>query len=303
MKVSAYVGPMTAKEAHLFLSLMRKSARVAPSYYHLSQSISCTLPAKELPPCRDCQEGRKSSKMQSPNLKISDECLKDCSSGERISFEVEWPMMKIEGTIAQKPDGTESPVETDSKGKDRLDSLINSIERMFLDEDLAKPNQLFQSSMDVLKGAKMVSNFPKPNVKSIREAAMRMEDPLTGLERVARIKAKDMGIPMKQQWSFLNTYIDVTTDEGLSVLEDHLNNIEQKKDSSACDGVIRDENGKVDICKTLMSLKISEDLFFDPKEEEKESSDSSRRNSSSASTNGSQEIFEDCETKEVFIHG
>ncbi|CAG7687286.1 unnamed protein product [Allacma fusca] len=273
MEVSGYVGPMTAKEANMFLNLMKKSARAAQSYYHLSQTISCTLPTKDMDcrlPCRDCAE--------------------------------KLPTMKIEGTIAQKHEGNDLPLDLDCSSKDRFDNLITSIERILLDDEGgSKPTQLFQSSMEVLKGAKMVSNFPKPNVISIREAAMRMEDPLTGLERVARIKAKEVGCEMKQKWSFLNTYIDVTTDEGLNVLEDHLTKLEQKKDST-CEGIIRDENGKVDICKTLMSMKISDEKPYD-KKESKESANTSRKNSCPTSTNGFADIFEDCETKDVFIHG
>ncbi|XP_060764695.1 palmitoyltransferase ZDHHC8B-like isoform X3 [Neoarius graeffei] len=53
-------------------------------------------------------------------------------------------------------------------------------------------------------------------------------DPDRGAERVGRELAHEMGYPWAEYWDFLNCFTDLSTEDGLSVMEDYLN--KQKND-------------------------------------------------------------------------
>ncbi|XP_034168686.2 ankyrin repeat and LEM domain-containing protein 2 isoform X1 [Pangasianodon hypophthalmus] len=57
-------------------------------------------------------------------------------------------------------------------------------------------------------------------------------DPDRGAERVGRELAHEMGYPWAEYWDFLNCFTDLSTEDGLSMLEDYLNkSIQQKNDT------------------------------------------------------------------------
>ncbi|KAK3522232.1 hypothetical protein QTP70_034129 [Hemibagrus guttatus] len=57
-------------------------------------------------------------------------------------------------------------------------------------------------------------------------------DPDRGAERVGRELAHEMGYPWAEYWDFLNCFTDLSTEDGLSMLEDYLNkSIQLKKDT------------------------------------------------------------------------
>ena len=51
---------------------------------------------------------------------------------------------------------------------------------------------------------------------------IRLSDPDKGLERQGRDLAKKFGTQMVEYWPFLDTYCDITSDDGLQILENHL---------------------------------------------------------------------------------
>ncbi|KAK3932424.1 Ankyrin repeat and LEM domain-containing protein 2 [Frankliniella fusca] len=53
-------------------------------------------------------------------------------------------------------------------------------------------------------------------------STFRLSDPQKGLERVGRDLAADRSVPWKEYWPFLNTFTDLTSNEGLSLLEEYL---------------------------------------------------------------------------------
>ncbi|XP_061189226.1 ankyrin repeat and LEM domain-containing protein 2-like [Saccostrea echinata] len=68
----------------------------------------------------------------------------------------------------------------------------------------------------------------------------KREDSEKGLERIGRQLAHDMGIPWVEYWDFLQTYTDMTTDDGLDLLEEYL----QKQSLALC---IEEALGKLDL--------------------------------------------------------
>ncbi|XP_017345353.1 ankyrin repeat and LEM domain-containing protein 2 isoform X2 [Ictalurus punctatus] len=60
-------------------------------------------------------------------------------------------------------------------------------------------------------------------------------DPDRGAERVGRELAHEMGYPWAEYWDFLNCFTDLSTEDGLSMLEDYLNkSVQQKNDIEKC---------------------------------------------------------------------
>ncbi|XP_053501945.1 ankyrin repeat and LEM domain-containing protein 2 isoform X1 [Ictalurus furcatus] len=60
-------------------------------------------------------------------------------------------------------------------------------------------------------------------------------DPDRGAERVGRELAHEMGYPWAEYWDFLNCFTDLSTEDGLSMLEDYLNkSVQQKDDIEKC---------------------------------------------------------------------
>lgn len=71
---------------------------------------------------------------------------------------------------------------------------------------------------------------PGRNCSPLRmDMAARVRDVEKGLERIAFEYAHEMKIPWTEYWKFLGTYCDITTDEGLNLLEKHLLGVEQRR--------------------------------------------------------------------------
>lgn len=64
-----------------------------------------------------------------------------------------------------------------------------------------------------------------PRLRSKEEIAIRLSDDSKGIERIARVQCKQNSINWKEYWPFLDDYVDLTSDEGLKQLEDHLKRV------------------------------------------------------------------------------
>nr|CAH7745431.1 unnamed protein product [Callosobruchus chinensis] len=68
-------------------------------------------------------------------------------------------------------------------------------------------------------------NFNSPNKKpneTVTVTSLRYKDPDKGLERIGKRLAKDYDVSWKEYWSFLGSFIDITSEEGLHLLEKYL---------------------------------------------------------------------------------
>ena len=61
-----------------------------------------------------------------------------------------------------------------------------------------------------------------PRLRSKEEIAIRLSDDSKGIERIARIQCRQNSISWKEYWPFLDDYVDLSSDDGLKQLEQHL---------------------------------------------------------------------------------
>ncbi|CAH1985203.1 unnamed protein product [Acanthoscelides obtectus] len=67
-------------------------------------------------------------------------------------------------------------------------------------------------------------NFNSPSRKpneNVSVTSLRYKDPDKGLERIGKRLAKDYDVSWKEYWSFLGSFVDITSDEGLHLLENY----------------------------------------------------------------------------------
>ncbi|XP_030749829.1 ankyrin repeat and LEM domain-containing protein 2 isoform X2 [Sitophilus oryzae] len=55
-------------------------------------------------------------------------------------------------------------------------------------------------------------------------SSIRLKDPEKGLERIGNQLANNYNVSWKEYWEFLDCFIDISSDEGLNILEKHLQN-------------------------------------------------------------------------------
>lgn len=68
-------------------------------------------------------------------------------------------------------------------------------------------------------------NFNSPNGKRTftdNLSSLRLKDPEKGLERIGKQLANSYNTDWKEYWDFLDSFIDIASDEGLALLEIHL---------------------------------------------------------------------------------
>jgi hypothetical protein len=71
----------------------------------------------------------------------------------------------------------------------------------------------------------LYNTLKSPRRCTLREKRIRLTDPQKGLERIARTFCKEMNVNWIEFWPFLNTCINLSSDEGLNRLEHHLRDV------------------------------------------------------------------------------
>jgi hypothetical protein len=120
-----------------------------------------------------------------------------------------------------------------------LDSSFINLEHSLENSPIRSPIS-FQAFMGPLSpiDADKVKNEWKKNSPSTK--LMRLTDPDKGLERQGRQLAKKFGTNLVEYWSFLDAYCDLSTSEGLQMLECHLQNKCQSLAKSRQEALIED---------------------------------------------------------------
>lgn len=68
-------------------------------------------------------------------------------------------------------------------------------------------------------------NSPKKLSKDIvNVSSLRFKDPDKGLERIGNKLAHKYDVNWKEYWPFLGSFVDISSEEGLSMLENHFTN-------------------------------------------------------------------------------
>lgn len=77
-----------------------------------------------------------------------------------------------------------------------------------------------------ISNSNILNKFGTPpsrsSIKMDQSTIFRLQDTEKGLERVGRDLAKQFHIGWKEYWPFLDTFADLTTEEGLKMLEDYI---------------------------------------------------------------------------------
>ena len=81
---------------------------------------------------------------------------------------------------------------------------------------------------NVEEAKKIQREWRKPQSKS---NLMRLKDPIKGIEKEGRTLARKYNSSMIEYWSFLETYCDLTTDQGLKQLDNYLH---EKMECKVC---------------------------------------------------------------------
>lgn len=71
----------------------------------------------------------------------------------------------------------------------------------------------------------LYEKLKSPRSRSREEIAIRLSDDSKGIERIARLQFKQNSINWREYWPFLNDYVDLTSEDGLNQLENHLKNV------------------------------------------------------------------------------
>lgn len=105
------------------------------------------------------------------------------------------------------------------------------------------------------------NNPPETKDQSTSCPALPIQDPQKGLERIGRDLAADYNVPWKEYWPFLNTFIDLSSLEGLKVLEEYLSERYQSLDDAAPRSDLA--NDSVELCGGATSceaIKVNQSL-------------------------------------------
>lgn len=91
-------------------------------------------------------------------------------------------------------------------------------------------SQLLLSPISSPISRRSLCNSPVRNCSPLKtDIAARVRDVEKGLERIAFEYAHDMGIPWLEHWKFLGKFADVSSEEGLQMIEDYLRTLESTK--------------------------------------------------------------------------
>ena len=72
---------------------------------------------------------------------------------------------------------------------------------------------------------KLYDKLKSPLKCTPSQRKIRLTDSRKGLERIARNLCKEMDINFVEYWNFLNTSVDLRSEQGLQLLESHLRNV------------------------------------------------------------------------------
>lgn len=73
--------------------------------------------------------------------------------------------------------------------------------------------------------AQSLSVFLRSPARNSEISHIRLSDPLKGVERIARRKCSEMGINWSEWWPFLDAAIDLRSQQGLELLENHFRKV------------------------------------------------------------------------------
>jgi hypothetical protein len=99
----------------------------------------------------------------------------------------------------------------------------------------------------------LYSYLRSPHRQKNQSAEIRLSDQSKGVERIARIKCREMGVEWIEWWPFLRASVDLSTRQGLDLLEQHFKN----KHHSSCTNPGVDMN---DLQRALANLDLSEEV-------------------------------------------
>ncbi|KAL3265406.1 hypothetical protein HHI36_009611 [Cryptolaemus montrouzieri] len=89
-------------------------------------------------------------------------------------------------------------------------------------------------------------------------ASMKYKDPLKGLELVGKSLASQYDISWKEYWPFLDSFVDIASEEGLRLLENHLKT--RVLDTSRSNASMRSEHNISDLCQILQAFHINSSI-------------------------------------------
>lgn len=100
---------------------------------------------------------------------------------------------------------------------------------------------------------------------------VRLSDSKKGIERMARVTCREMGIDWKEWWPFLQTSVDLASSKGLKLLEQHLKRQEEKQHKLDVDDLMfhllnlncGDEDSDDDVYVTAPSSPVKPRLFVE----------------------------------------
>ncbi|CAG2108017.1 unnamed protein product [Medioppia subpectinata] len=107
---------------------------------------------------------------------------------------------------------------TPEKGTSKMAQVGEPVKGMVGDRNVSA----LAGPMSPKQADQLFQSLKSPRRCTPIERRIRLTDSRKGLERVARNLCKDMNIIWAEFWPFLNTRIDLTSDEGLNLLEKHL---------------------------------------------------------------------------------
>lgn len=93
---------------------------------------------------------------------------------------------------------------------------------------------------------------------AFKERTVRTTDPYKGLERVGRDLAKQHKIGWREYWKFLDAMVDLSSSEGLALLESHLE--KRENSTAAIQRLYSPANDSISaICASLNTLNLNKD--------------------------------------------
>lgn len=97
----------------------------------------------------------------------------------------------------------------------------------------------------------------RTSIKMDQTTLFRLQDTEKGLERVGRDLAKQFHVGWKEYWPFLDTFADLTTDEGLKMLEDYISKqymiVNENKNNLTLKNSYDERNNKSLISSSIIS--------------------------------------------------